>query len=163
MKLKLVAGSIFLVTAFSASAADQAFNIVPNLTFDFNGMALPGNGLLSGGSDVLTFTGIPAGTYDAVLSYSANYVNITSAWLNGNAPDAMLSGVNTSLGSFDVIGNSPFTLTLNGTAGTSPLAAYSGHITITPVPEPASYAMLLLGIGLLAFTARRKSQGDKFY
>ncbi len=33
---------------------------------------------------------------------------------------------------------------------------YAGNLSLAPVPEPATYAMLGVGIGLLAFTARRK-------
>jgi hypothetical protein len=37
--------------------------------------------------------------------------------------------------------------------------SYGGNLslTLTPVPEPETYGMLLVGLGLLGFTARRKS------
>ncbi|WEF35185.1 FxDxF family PEP-CTERM protein [Pseudoduganella chitinolytica] len=54
-------------------------------------------------------------------------------------------------------GNYGFTVSgnvLNGAAGGS----YAGTLNVAaPVPEPATYAMLGVGIGLLAFTARRKT------
>jgi hypothetical protein len=166
VKTKIIAAVLLSLSAFGASAADQAFNIVPDVTYDFNGMALPGNGLLSGGSDTIVFTGVPGGMYEAILSYSANYALISSASLNGMAPVSISAGVKTSLGSFDIIGNSPFTLVLNGIASSSPLAAYSGHITISAVPEPTSFAMLLLGLGLFGVGIARKSSSSsdaKFY
>ncbi|GGY19596.1 PEP-CTERM sorting domain-containing protein [Massilia dura] len=49
---------------------------------------------------------------------------------------------------FTVTGN---TLTAN-TGG-----IYTGTLNLAPVPEPTIYAMLAVGIGLLAFTARRKT------
>ena len=49
---------------------------------------------------------------------------------------------------FTVTGN---TLTAN-TGG-----IYAGTLNLAPVPEPTAYAMLGVGIGLLAFTARRKT------
>ncbi len=54
---------------------------------------------------------------------------------------------------------------LNGTYGftvsgsTAIGGSYAGNLNVVtaPVPEPSTYAMLGLGLGLLAFTARRKS------
>lgn len=162
MKLKFIAASVLAFAAVGANAANQSFTIVPGVTFDFNGLALAGDGLLSGGSDAITFGGVAAGTYEAVLSYSANYVNITSASLNGMAPSVLIAGTKTSLGSFDIIGQSPFTLTLNGVAGVSPLAAYSGHLTISAVPEPSGYLLMMLGLGVLGLTISRKPAKPKF-
>lgn len=54
-------------------------------------------------------------------------------------------------------GNYGFTVqgqtTLNGLGG-----SYAGNLNLVtaPVPEPASYGMLAAGLGMLAFTARRK-------
>jgi len=48
--------------------------------------------------------------------------------------------------------------TVNGTLASGFAAgSYSGNVAVVPVPEPSTYAMLGLGLGLLAFTARRKS------
>lgn len=40
--------------------------------------------------------------------------------------------------------------------GTSNPSFYVGAIAVTPVPEPETYAMLLAGLGLLGFAARRR-------
>jgi hypothetical protein len=158
MKLKLLAPAVLAFAALSANAADQTFNILPNVTFDFNGLALPGDGLLSDGSDVLTFTGLSAGAYNVVLTYSANFSDITTASLNGNSPSILYHSTPISLGAFNLTSTAPFTLTLSGTTSGAPLAAYSGHITVTPVPEPETYGMLLGGLGLLGLVARRRKQ-----
>lgn len=48
--------------------------------------------------------------------------------------------------------------TVNGTLASGFAAgSYSGNVAVVAVPEPSTYAMLGLGLGLLAFTARRKS------
>jgi PEP-CTERM motif len=38
----------------------------------------------------------------------------------------------------------------------------SGNVNISPVPEPKTYAMMLAGLGLLAFTARRRKTNSFF-
>jgi hypothetical protein len=35
-------------------------------------------------------------------------------------------------------------------------ASYGGNIVATPVPEPETYAMLLAGLGVVGFLARRR-------
>ena len=154
MKLKLLAITLLASVAFNASAADQSFVITPGVALNFDGLGPFLSGM--GGSDTITFTGAPSGMYEAILSYSSVNVNITSASLNGEPPAFMHAGSKASLGTFDIIDESPFTLKLWGTVTNAPNAAYSGQITITSVPEPETYGMLLGGLGLLAFASRRK-------
>jgi PEP-CTERM motif len=40
-------------------------------------------------------------------------------------------------------------------------ASYAGNISISPVPEPETYAMMLAGLGLLGFSIRRR-KSDTF-
>ena len=50
-------------------------------------------------------------------------------------------------------------------AGNSSYTSFSstdGLASVSPVPEPSTYAMLLIGLGLLAFTGRRSTQAVKF-
>ena len=37
-------------------------------------------------------------------------------------------------------------------------AGYGGTVSISPVPEPETYAMMLAGLGLLGFSARRRNK-----
>ncbi len=46
-----------------------------------------------------------------------------------------------------------FTLTIEGTRGASP--QIGGHVDATAVPEPATWALMLLGFGAIGFAARR--------
>lgn len=50
-------------------------------------------------------------------------------------------------------------------AGNSSFASFSstdGLASVSAVPEPSTYAMMLIGLGLLAFTGRRSTQAVKF-
>jgi hypothetical protein len=157
MKLKWITAAVLAASAFSANAADQIFNITPGVAFSFDGLGP----LLSGPdqSDVITFTGLGAGTYKALLSYSSVNVDITKASLNESTPIAFYHSGSASLGTFSVTDSSPFTLELWGTVTGNPIgASYNGQITVTAVPEPETYGMLLGGIALLGVVARRRKQ-----
>jgi hypothetical protein len=52
-------------------------------------------------------------------------------------------------------------LNVSGNAVGTSGGKYQGAITVTPVPEPESYAMLLAGLGLMGAIARRRSTKNK--
>ncbi|WP_374278309.1 PEP-CTERM sorting domain-containing protein [Azonexus sp.] len=61
-------------------------------------------------------------------------------------------------------GQSFSTASLNGMSNTSPWSALSNtsvatvSYSLAPVPEPESYAMLLAGLGVMGFVARRRQK-----
>ncbi|PHV04308.1 hypothetical protein CSQ96_26245 [Janthinobacterium sp. BJB412] len=59
------------------------------------------------------------------------------------------SGVN-------IAANTGYYVAVDGTVSSSGGTAYGGTVFITAVPEPETYAMLLGGLGIMAFLARRR-------
>lgn len=97
---------------------------------------------------------------------SSNYVSLThdggtsleafDLWGDGNMLSSGLIGSSDSHLSF--LGDSnikDFELRFKG-HNYSGGGSYCGNIVISPVPEPQTYAMLLIGLGLVGFSARRR-------
>lgn len=157
MKLKLIAAGLLAAASFGALAADQLVilddNPLANNFFVSN--QSPSDGVLSGGSDMITFGGLAPGLYDIVVTISGQNLTFDAAQtkLNGTLGTAYGAG---KLHFFGVehTGAGPFVLNLFGTAMAG--AKYSGEVTVSAVPEPATYGMLLGGLGILGFLARRR-------
>ena len=54
----------------------------------------------------------------------------------------------------------PGTYDITGVAVQSPFGNGEGAIALGAVPEPATWAMLILGIGMIGFAARRRASGQ---
>ncbi len=122
-----------------------------------------GDPTFAGGTDTVTFSGLAAGSYDFTLTLSSQFIDNLSGDLNGQ-PLTIVNGGTITFGSLISNGTVPFELTLHGTPELG--AAYSGQLGITSaggpsgnVPEPASAALMLAGLGVAALKLRRR-QGD---
>jgi len=172
MKLQKLAFATLLLAASAAMAATPQGPGAVTLTNTLGNLwtASIGDTPLAGAfTDVFTFT--PSATagssvWGSLVNTSFSGVasiTFTSADLNGTAlttgalPLGPVSYNFATLLPATVSG--PLTLTIHGenTGGGS----YGGDINLTlaPVPEPATYGMMLGGLGLLGFMAWRKKNG----
>lgn len=161
MNVKLIVASLLFAAAAPVFAADQHISVstAPIIDGDnkFISVTAPGDGVLSGGEDVIFLDGLSPGKYDISITVSGQDIVIDGAKTNLNG----VSGLATNIGKFaflgiEAIGNTPFALHLFGTAAIGGI--YSGNVQVAaaPIPEPETYAMLLAGMGLLGFIARRR-------
>lgn len=150
MKLKtLFAAAVLCFAGGYAVADDQTVSFVENVaSFDSVGS------VLAEGDEVITFSNLAAGLYDFTLTMSGQYLTLSGAEVNGVSGTVFDNGKWTFLG-IDGTGSPDFKLTLFGTSD-SPHAIYSGELTVAPVPEPSTYALMLAGLGAVMFMVRRR-------
>jgi len=133
-----------------------------NNTFSF---MMPVGASGNGGSNTISLDYNNSFSFSSFNLYSAydKLTGVLSGLLStGSISSAAVPGV----GTYDVAALSfsnlaaPATYFLNVvgyTATRATSASYSGNINISPVPEPEMYAMMLVGLGLLGFSARRRN------
>jgi PEP-CTERM motif len=150
MKLKFL-GSILVAATLCwgipAGAADQSVDLTSGAA-SWIGTSI----VFEGGDDVITFTGLAAGTYDFVFSMEGQFITSLTATLNGQAAQTTSIG-NLVFAGLESTGDAPFVLTLTGTAASN--ARYTGSLQTTLVPEPTSLILMLGGLGGIAAVGRR--------
>ena len=110
----------------------------------------------------LVFTNTLAGLYSITLTTSSPAIDFTSAVLTGLGGPANLVEIDDDgvsefwrLANPVTLGAAQYTLTING--NNSGAGSLGGSITIRPaVPEPATWAMMLIGFGAVGFAMRRR-------
>ena len=116
--------------------------------------------------ETVAFTNTLAGLYSITLTTSSPDIDFTSAFLAGlggpyNLVEIDDDGTNEfwRLANPVTLGASSYLLTING--NNSGAGSLGGSITIRQapsVPEPATWAMMLLGFGAVGFAMRRRQK-----
>ncbi|MFM9437651.1 hypothetical protein ACFDR9_004741 [Janthinobacterium sp. CG_23.3] len=169
MKIKaLLLAAMLAVSTGSALAANYAVNLTQTTTNHwsaaFASTPVTGNG---GFADTFTFS--PAVPNSTASSYFFNFALDGMGQFNPNFL-IMFTGADLNGNPFTLFNTPPFTqasvyipnvagqLVMN-VSGVSNGGSYSGILNVvTAVPEPATYGMMLGGLALVGFMARRRKQ-----
>ena len=160
MNFKFAVAAVLAASSMSAMAADQTIVLNATGPTHFDGI----NTLFEGNSDLLTFVGLTPGKYNVAISLSGTDVSFNGdlTTLNGlNATQYVGGSPRFAFLGVEATANSPFVLDLFGSVKNVTSGAYYGQISFTSVsavPEPTTYGMLLGGLGIMGFLARRKSK-----
>ncbi len=112
---------------------------------------LPAPVAVNGGSSIIADFGFPSG-FNVTFNDFSLWNATTNTLISSGSTGGSFSTFN-----FGSIGpsNDFFKIHVEGTTLATG-AGYAGNLTISPVPEPETYAMLLAGLGLIGFSVRRR-------
>jgi len=153
----LVAAATLLSLVGAASATTTNLGTLPIGATSFGGLAAPGAFL-----DTFTFV-LPAngGSAYTVAGFPAVVpgfaITLTSLTLFNSSNVAVASDNTVPLGlNFAANAGGSYYLEVAGTATGPSGGLYNGAISVTAVPEPGTYALMLAGLGAVGFVAARR-------
>ena len=155
--LSLAGASSYTESGVTFTAPNFSSQITPNGTLGILEESSPRNFLradISGGTSSVS---VDLGDYNADSDLLFLDVYDSSNALLGHTEffiDASFTGMQTLSLSTPGISYAIF----GATDAANGSSVYADNFTISAVPEPETYAMLLAGLGLLGFTARRRKQ-----
>lgn len=147
---------IFAPTFFGTGSGAAVTNLSAALTFGTPGLRIDGYTLTGGVQAAL----IDAFTTGSQASYNNDVSTVASFLASASAVYSQLgvpSGLDRQLFSVPLDPNNFYVITIDG-VGTADNSLYSGNLSATSVPEPATWAMMLAGFGLIGFAMRRQRQ-----
>ena len=155
--LSLAGASSYTESGVTFTAPNFSSQITPNGTLGILEDSSPRNFLradISGGTSSVS---VDLGDYNAdsdllfldVYDSSNALLGHTEFFIDGAFTGMQTLSLSTPGISYAIFG---------ATGGVGGSSVFADNFTITAIPEPETYAMLLAGLGLLGFTARRRKQ-----
>ncbi len=156
----LLVAVAFIATSAGANAADvQTFGVIGAGTYDYENSYVAGAGEFE---DYVTFTLTDSfiGSFGAgALNFTVGnnkrlYIDdFTQILFNETTNQVVATGADFTVNSLTA---GDYRIIITGAIQGSRGGEYAGAFTITPVPEPSSAAMLLIGFAALGAVARRR-------
>ena len=179
MKKAILAATAAFAALTVAPAANAAVSltcpqIVGSASCTFNqsvGTGFFGNSFAKGANQVIAFDD----TYNLVLDASSTLYKLSITLTNtisvggpitftlhellNSTPSVMGQITGGGVGNDFIVGPGVYSIHFSGNAAVTPAtgASYSGTIDVAPVPEPASWAMMIAGIAAVGTAMRRRS------
>lgn len=165
MKLKFVVATAMLAASFGASATTYTFGDLDPTGDQSGGLS---NKIAKGAfSDMWTFVlsapeSTALGAQQSFTTTAGQITGLKGELFEGTVDLGALTyseasnNAQQNLAWNGILGAGSYYIKIDGIAGVKN-TTYTTTLSITPVPEPETYGMLLVGLGLLGFTARRKS------
>jgi hypothetical protein len=143
--LNLVGTSAFFGDSFDIDQMSDTF--ADHFTFSVSGVAADVDAIVS-----------------SISRTAATGLNITGLAVFTDAGDEVATGTSLHTGAIDVwtvttenpleVGS--YYLQVSGTMVSDTSGSFGGAVMLAPVPEPAAFGMMLAGLGLVGFMARRR-------
>ena len=158
---------------FDASDMDLAFGADGSISATFGRSGI-GNGTAEGGpigdfTDIYTFT-IPAGglasgsiTTNTSFLGSSTDLDLVTVFFNGVQLSGTGVGLNEALfaNAVPIFANQLNTITINGFSRGNGSYGARGSFVPGAIPEPGTWAMMVLGFGVLGYSIRRRRLNHK--
>lgn len=176
MKKSLIAAIVLASASFGSSAvmaqevigdSPQELQLIDNTAFFGDTFAADNEGNTFADQFTFTVEGDMPMNLDAIISSISRSadegLDITALALYGEDDTLISTGTSMMSGAMDVwsissnnlvAGN--YYLQVSGTMVSDTGASFGGAVMLAPVPEPETYGMMLGGLGILGFLARRR-------
>ncbi|VXB11134.1 FxDxF family PEP-CTERM protein [Massilia sp. 9I] len=176
MKKSLIAAIVLASASFGSSAvmaqtvvgnSPQELNLIDNSAFFGDTFEADNEGNTFADRFTFTIDGDMGMNLDAIISSISRTadvgLDITGLALYGEDDTLITNGTSLQSGAIDVwsitannLAAGDYYLRVSGNLVSDAGASFGGAVMLAPVPEPETYGMMLGGLGVLGFLARRR-------